>query len=79
MQVALTEFRAKYDNDISTLQHDNKAHHEYLRDLKNKMEILVDLQNKVSEIIELSRNMENGIRTDQQNQVKVKVKICLLQ
>ena len=69
MQVALTEFRggAKYDNDMSTLQHDNKALHEYLRDLKNKMEILVDLKNKVSEIIELSRNMENGVRTDQQN------------
>ena len=40
MQVALTEFWAKYDNDISTLQHDNKAHHEYLRDLKNKWKYL---------------------------------------
>ena len=67
MQVALTEFRAKYDNDISTLQHDNKALHEDLRDLKNQMEILVDLKNKVSEMIEHSRNMDNGVRTDQQN------------
>ena len=55
------------DNDISTLQHDNNALHEYLRNLKNKMEILVDLKNKVLEITELSRNMENGVCTDQQN------------